>query len=64
MFKEIFTNNDKFLIIGDVHFGNKNNDLDVLELQKQFFENVKEYVINNGIKEIIFVGDIFHNRTY
>jgi len=64
MFKEISTTNDRFLIIGDVHFGNKNNDLDVLELQKKFFESVKEYIVNNGIKEIIFVGDIFHNRTY
>jgi DNA repair exonuclease SbcCD nuclease subunit len=64
MFKEIFTTNDKFLIIGDVHFGNKNNDLDILDLQKKFFESIKEYVINNSIKEIIFVGDIFHNRTY
>jgi DNA repair exonuclease SbcCD nuclease subunit len=64
MFKEIKTYGNKFLIIGDIHFGNKNNDLNIIERQKMFFNFIKDYVIKNDIKDIILLGDVFHNRTY
>lgn len=55
----------KVIILGDTHFGARNDNSDVLHFQQAFFEEVLfPYMEEHGIKHIIQVGDIFDRRKY
>lgn len=54
-------------ILGDVHFGVKNNSDTFLNIQMEFFENffeskLKEFGANRDEDLILFLGDVFDNR--
>lgn len=52
----------KRLILTDTHLG-INNDSDIwLNVVYKLFQDVNEYCDENDIKEIIHLGDFFHNR--
>ena len=52
------------LLLGDLHFGMKNGNMEVLENQLSFFEQqVFPFILENDIKEVFCLGDFFDNRT-
>ena len=54
----------KLIVIGDTHFGVKRFSIEVLRDQLLFFENqIFPYMIENDIKIIFQLGDLFDNRT-
>ena len=58
---------ERIWIIGDVHFGVKNNSDLFLKIQKEYFYNVFfDLLKNSGAKRetdiIVFLGDIYDNR--
>lgn len=50
------------IIIGDIHLDVKSGDLNYLKYQHMFFEQVFNYLDNNEVRYIIFLGDIFTNK--
>jgi len=51
------------VILSDIHFGKRN--LDFLNTQLSFFEKqFFPYLLDNGIKNVIQLGDIFDSRKY
>lgn len=54
----------KIALIGDVHFDAKVSSMNFLRHQEGFFKNqFIPHLKNNGIKDIIQLGDIFDRRT-
>jgi DNA repair exonuclease SbcCD nuclease subunit len=52
------------LQFGDVHFGVSNSNHLVFEGQMEFFEHqVFPYILDNNIKDVMSMGDVFHNRS-
>lgn len=52
-------------IIGDLHFGIRDDNQFVLQQQKEFFENVFfPWVDQNSVNTILCTGDIFDRRKY
>ena len=55
----------KVIILGDTHFGARNSNKVVEKWQGRFFEETFwPYVEENGIKQIIQLGDWFDNRKW
>lgn len=53
----------KDLVIGDLHFGIKNNSITWLESQLEFFDKqIFEIIKNKEIKRVIFLGDLYDIR--
>ena len=56
-------NYEKFIILGDVHFGKYKSDPAFLENQIRFFkEQLIPYMKQNNISHIFQLGDLFDNR--
>ena len=56
-------NYEKFIILGDVHFGKYKSDPVFLENQISFFkEQLIPYMKQNNISHIFQLGDLFDNR--
>jgi DNA repair exonuclease SbcCD nuclease subunit len=54
----------KLAIVGDLHFGKKNNNEKLLESQmKWFYDNFIPTMDEQGCDTAIFLGDIFDNRV-
>lgn len=54
----------KTLLIGDLHFGIKNNSVSWLEMQLQFFDDqIFKVIEEKNIERVIFLGDI-HDIRY
>lgn len=52
------------LIISDLHFGCKMFNKIVFERQINFYKNqLFPYILKNNIKNVICLGDVFHNRN-
>lgn len=57
--------NNKAIILGDLHFGIRNGSKSFNDYFELFFKNIFfPYVINNNIRKVIQVGDIFDDRKY
>lgn len=55
----------KIALFTDTHFGVRNDNLFFLESAKKFFQNVFFPEIDKrGIKDVIFLGDLFDRRKY
>ena len=55
----------KIAVLGDSHFGMRNDNKRILEFQCKFYEEqFFPYLEKNGITEIIQTGDFFDNRKY
>lgn len=55
----------KIAILGDTHFGVRNGSKTFNEYFEKFYENVFfPHLINNNIRKVIQLGDIFDNRKY
>lgn len=52
----------KELVVGDIHFGIKNNSVEWLEKQCKLFEQITESAVKYNIDRIIFLGDLFDIR--
>jgi DNA repair exonuclease SbcCD nuclease subunit len=50
------------IILGDTHFGVKNFNLESFDNQMLFFDELTTYMLDNDIKYIIQLGDLFDNR--
>jgi DNA repair exonuclease SbcCD nuclease subunit len=54
----------KYAFIGDMHLGAKSNSIDFIEFQERFFKyQLIPYLLENNIKHVTQVGDIFDTRT-
>jgi DNA repair exonuclease SbcCD nuclease subunit len=54
---------NKIVILGDPHFGLRNNSKYFLNKQLEFFETIFfPYIESNKLKELIILGDTFDNR--
>lgn len=54
----------KVAIINDVHIGIRNSSDIFVEYQRKFFEEVFfPYLLENDIKRVLCLGDLFENRT-
>lgn len=61
---DFFRISGKLIVIGDVHFGVKKFNIEFLRDTLKFFnEQLFPYMIENNIKEIFQLGDLFDNRT-
>jgi len=56
-------NNKLIAILADTHFGVHQNSEMWHQISLNFAENFKRDLIKKGINDIIFLGDIFHNRN-
>ena len=55
----------KVILLGDTHFGARNSNKTVEYWQRLFYENTFwPYVKENGIKNIVQMGDYFDNRKW
>jgi len=55
----------KVCILGDVHFGMRNDSISFLDYGEKFYkETFFPYLIQNNIKTIIQLGDFFDRRKY
>jgi len=52
----------KICIVGDLHFGIRNNSLSYLNFQKKWFEEELLPLLEN-CEEVVFLGDIFDSRV-
>lgn len=53
----------KFVVIGDMHNGVGADDPWHENVRSELMNDVYDYVKNNGIKQLLFLGDIFDNRN-
>jgi len=55
----------KIAIISDTHFGARNDSPIFLNYSLDYFENIFfPYLVQNGIKNVIHMGDLFDRRKY
>ena len=52
----------KILLCPDIHFGAHENDENFIDYQFRAIRWVYETASNNGVKDIIFLGDVFDKR--
>lgn len=52
----------KRILVTDTHLGHKKANQKYLELMLHLFEDIGKYADENGIKELIHLGDFFDNR--
>ena len=57
-------NNDKFVILGDTHFGNGNSSLIHHANMRKFYVDLFKYIDDNGITSILQLGDLFDVRKH
>ena len=56
--------NNNIVFLSDSHFGTNNSSKSIFETQLSFFDDqFFPYLIENGIKEVIHLGDFVHNRN-
>ena len=55
---------DKFLIFSDIHWGINNDVQYKLDNTDKCIDWIIETAISKNVKNIIFLGDWFHNRNY
>jgi len=56
---------NKIAILGDLHFGMKNGNENILNYQRKFFEQVFfPYLLDNDIKILVQLGDLFDNPKH
>lgn len=53
----------KLAIFGDLHMGIRQNSTDWHEIAFQWADSFVEELNKRGIKDIVFLGDFFHNRN-
>jgi DNA repair exonuclease SbcCD nuclease subunit len=54
----------KILIVGDIHLGVRNNSLSYLNFQTDWFRNeLFPLITKEKIDHLVFLGDVFDNRT-
>lgn len=54
---------EKFILLGDIHFGKSKGNPEFLENQLTFFENqLIPFMLGNNIKKILQLGDFLDNR--
>jgi DNA repair exonuclease SbcCD nuclease subunit len=54
----------KMMVIGDIHFGVRNNSQSYLSFQEDWFENdLIPKIEKHGIERVLFLGDIFDSRN-
>lgn len=53
----------KILAFADLHIGKKDSNSYFLELDKNVINNICQEVIKSKIEKVIFLGDLFHNRS-
>jgi DNA repair exonuclease SbcCD nuclease subunit len=53
----------KIILLGDTHFGARQDSIHFLNYQKKFFDDLLEYCFQNKIQDIVQVGDFFDKRT-
>ena len=53
----------KLLIFGDLHLGKKSSNSYFLDLDKKAIDLICQEVKQSGVEKIIFLGDLFHNRS-
>lgn len=56
--------NNDILIIGDVHAGVRNDSRLFTDNMIVYFESVFEHIIDNKIKYVILLGDVFERRKF
>lgn len=55
----------KIAIITDTHFGIKNDAQYILDYQQKFYDNIFfPYLVENNIKTVFHLGDLFDRRKY
>lgn len=54
----------KVIMIGDLHFGYGNDDPWIEKNIELFFTKLESYMLEHGIKNIIQLGDVFHDRRH
>lgn len=54
----------KFLVIGDLHIGVGKDDPWHENIRAKALEQIFEYTLENDIKTLVFLGDIFDDRKY
>jgi len=55
----------KYILLGDTHFDERNGEPKLLAMQMRFMnDQLFPYMVENGIKTIIQLGDITNNRTH
>lgn len=52
----------KDIIIGDIHLDMKHGDKNFLIYQDKFFTQIYDYLENNKVRYVIFLGDIFTDK--
>lgn len=53
----------KVCLIADLHFGAHKNNVGFFKSQMKFYDQMKEYLLQNEIKTIVILGDVFDDRT-
>lgn len=53
----------KFLVIGDLHIGVGSDDAWQEKIREELLKQTFEYAIQNNIKQLVFLGDIFDDRS-
>jgi DNA repair exonuclease SbcCD nuclease subunit len=54
----------KIMIVGDIHFGIRNNSSKHLSFQQKWFkEELEENIKKNNCEHVVFLGDIFDSRN-
>ncbi len=61
--KELVLNSNKIALLSDIHWGKGNNSDTKLDIIIKYFDWYMEQLKEHKIKDIIFLGDWFDNRT-
>jgi DNA repair exonuclease SbcCD nuclease subunit len=62
--KQLTFEQQQFIILGDVHFGARNDSQTFAEYFELLYEYLFEYMLKNDIKLIVQTGDMFDRRKY
>lgn len=54
----------KYLIVSDIHLGYKKDSEIYHNVSLNLFKSISDYCSFNNIKNILILGDFFHNRVY
>ena len=61
-------NVDKIFMLGDLHYGIRNNSTvwknDMVEFMEQFMANLSQHGFNENTDILLITGDIFHSREF
>lgn len=59
---EIMIKNKEIMVIGDLHLGNNLDSAVYHDIALNYAKWIKDQCTQNGIYDLLFLGDIFHNR--